>query len=294
MTYKCPWCGSEETQQYLSLKDYFLTFENFEIYECRQCKLKFTVPVPQELGHYYKSEKYLSHSDKRNGLFAKIYNIVKKKNIKNKYKYSCGDLKVGNVLDIGCGVGDYLNYCKSKGWNIAGVEPDADARKISENKLNVNILRPNDLSQIPDNSFDVVTMWHVLEHVENLHEEIRQLERIVKNGGRLVIALPNHNSFDAQFYGEFWAAYDVPRHLMHFSKECIKNIFKSTSFELKNIKGMKWDSYYISILSEKYANHHWPFFRGLKMGLTSNIKAKKNEEYSSLIYVFEKKLGDRR
>lgn len=289
MENKCPWCNSENNHQFLKLKDYFLTQEEFEIIECENCKLLFTTPfpTPDKIGSYYKSEDYLSHNDEKKGLFAKIYNSVKKINIKNKFKIAISrQLSAVSLLDIGCGVGDFLLYAKEKGCDITGIEPNDDARKIAEKKLNCKILSPEELQNIPDNSFDVVTMWHVLEHVADLKTEIHHLQRILRKDGRLIVALPNHKSYDAEYYKDKWAAYDVPRHLNHFSQTSIRNIFKETKLQLIDTKPLKWDSFYISMLSEQYMNKKNSFIKGLLTGWKSNRKAKKSGEWSSLVYIF--------
>ena len=289
MKNKCPLCNSENNHQFLKLKDYFLTQEEFEIIECENCKLLFTTPcpTPDKIGSYYKSEDYLSHNDEKKGLFAKIYNSVKKINIKNKFKIAISrQPSAVSLLDIGCGVGDFLLYAKEKGCDITGIEPNNDARKIAEKKLNCKILSPEELQNIPDNAFDVVTMWHVLEHVADLKTEIHHLQRILRKDGRLIVALPNHKSYDAEYYKEKWAAYDVPRHLNHFSQTSIRNIFKETKLQLIDTKLLKWDSFYISMLSEQYMNKKNSFIKGLLTGWKSNIKAKKSGEWSSLVYIF--------
>ena len=290
MNKKCPWCNSENNHQFLALKDYFLTQEEFKILECNECKLLFTspCPTPDKIGNYYKSEDYLSHNEEKKGLFAKIYNKVKKINIKNKFNITVNGQQStdNNLLDIGCGVGDFLLYAKEKGCNVTGIEPGEDARKIAEKKLDCKILSPEELQNIPDNSFDIITMWHVLEHVADLKTEIHHLQRILKKDGRLVLALPNYKSYDAEYYKDKWAAYDVPRHLSHFSQTSIKNIFKETTLQLVDIKPLKWDSFYISMLSEQYLNSKNSFIKGTLTGWKSNRKAKKSGEYSSLVYIF--------
>ena len=294
MNKKCPWCDSDNNHQFLKLKDYFLTQEDFEILECNDCKLLFTTPcpAPDKIGDYYKSDNYLSHNENNKGLFSYIYNKVKKINIRNKFKI-IGDVKsaMGNVpklLDIGCGVGDFLLFAKEKGWEINGVEPSVFARTMAEKKLNTKILSLNELKNIPDNSFDVVTMWHVLEHVDDLRTEMFHLQRIIKNDGKLILALPNYKSYDAEHYKDKWAAYDVPRHLNHFTKTSLNNIIKETRFQLIDIKPLRWDSYYISILSEHYLNNKRAFLNGVLNGCKSNIKARQTGEWSSLVYVLTK------
>ena len=293
MANRCPWCNSENNSKFLELKDYFLTQENFEILECNDCKLLFTTPcpAPDRIGDYYKSDDYLSHNESKKGIVPQIYNLVKKVNIKNKFNITVNGQQTtdNSILDIGCGVGDFLNYAKEKGCDITGIEPSEDARKIAEEKLGTKIFSPEELQNIPNESFDIVTMWHVLEHVADLKTEIDHLERIVKKNGRLVLALPNYKSFDAEYYKDKWAAYDVPRHLNHFSRTSIKNIFNTTAFQLIDIKPLKWDSYYISMLSEQYLKHSNVLLKAMITGCKSNCKAIKSGEYSSLVYVFTKK-----
>ena len=130
-------------------------------------------------------------------------------------------------------------------------------------------------------------MWHVLEHIDNLHNQVEQLHRLLKDNGRLVIAVPNYKSYDAKYYKDKWAAYDVPRHLNHFHKESLENIFKG-NFQLKSIHPMKWDAYYISMMSGKFVGHGNTFIRGIIRGWKSNRKARHTGEYSSLIYIFDK------
>ena len=290
MSKKCPWCNSENNHKFLELKDYFLTQEDFEILECNDCKLLFTspYPTPDKIGDYYKSEDYLSHNEEKKSLFAKIYNKVKRINIKNKFNIAVSHQPSAiSLLDIGCGVGDFLLYAKEKGCNITGIEPSEDARTIAEKKLECKILSPEELQNIPDNSFDIITMWHVLEHVADLKTEIQHLQRILKKDGKLVLALPNYKSYDAEYYKDKWAAYDVPRHLSHFSQTSIKNIFKETNLQLIDTKPLKWDSFYISMLSEQYLNSKNSFLKGVLTGWKSNRKAKKSGEYSSLVYIFK-------
>ncbi len=290
MNEKCPWCGSENLKLFLELKDYFLTEENFMILCCDECKLLFTSPVPsaEAIGNYYKSENYLSHNENRKGLLPWIYNIVKQRNVVNKFDIAVADMANGSLLDIGCGVGDFLFYAANRGWNISGIEPDLDAKSVASNKLHLKIDSPDALPTLPDDSFDVVTMWHVLEHVRDLKSEIFHLQRIVRHGGRLIIALPNYKSFDAMHYLDKWAAYDVPRHLYHFSKESVAKIFNDTVFSLTDIKPLKWDSYYVSVLSEKYCGSFVPLLKGIWYGLKSNLIASKSMQYSSLVYCFVK------
>ncbi len=289
MSTKCPFCESENTRSYLKLKDYFLSQEDFEIMECDNCKLLFTTPRPDKsvIGKYYKSEDYLSHNEHKKGLVPWIYNQVKRVNIRNKFKIACKGFTNPQILDFGCGVGDFLHYAQQNGCEIMGCDMSEEARKFSSEKLGKTTVTPEEIFALPHSTFDVITMWHVLEHIDNLKFQTEQLHRLLKDNGRLVIAVPNYKSYDAQYYKDKWAAYDVPRHLNHFHKESLQNIFAG-SFELETIHPMKWDAFYISMMSENYIGKGNSFIKGILTGWKSNCTARKTGDYSSLIYVFHK------
>ena len=291
MNNKCPWCDSDKAQINLWLKDEFLTKEDFHICECLNCGLLYTMPRPdkEHIGAYYKSEEYYSHQENTKGFIPKVYERVKKFNLKHKYRLATNGLEVGKMLDIGCGVGDFLHTAEEHKWECIGVEPSEEARAIAQKRMKSKILSSEDLENIPDGYFDVITMWHVLEHVDNLKWQVAQLQRLVKKNGRVVIALPNYKSYDGQYYKELWAAYDVPRHLNHFNSTTLTKIFKTSGLELVKIDKLKWDAYYISYMSEQYKIHSLPLIRGAYRGWISNCKARKSGEWSSLVYVFERR-----
>ena len=192
--------------------------------------------------------------------------------------------KPTKILDIGAGTGDFLATAKKAGWQTTGIEPSDKAKNISISK---GVTFAENLESVDSHSFDVITMWHVLEHVPDLENQIKTLKRLVKPNGTIIIAVPNYKSFDAKYYGEFWAAYDVPRHLWHFSKIAIEKLFANENMKLIKILPMIFDSFYVSLLSEKYKNGKMNFIKALYIGLKSNIKAKRNFEYSSHIYVIK-------
>lgn len=291
MNNKCPWCGSDKAQINLWLKDEFLSKEDFHICECLACGLLYTMPRPgkEKIGDYYKSQDYYSHQENKKGFIPRIYEKVKKVNLKHKYSVATNGLNIGKILDIGCGVGDFLKTLETHGWQGLGVEPSEDARQIAQTRIKAEIIESEALNQIPDESFDVITMWHVLEHVDNLKWQVAQLQRLIKKQGRIVIAVPNYKSYDGKFYKELWAAYDVPRHLNHFSKETIAKILSSKELKLVKTDKLKWDAFYISYMSEQYKHHSLPLIRGAYRGFVSNCKARKSGEWSSMVYVFERK-----
>ena len=292
MNNKCPWCGSDKAQINLWLRDEFLTKEDFHICECLNCGLLYTMPRPSKdkIGAYYKSEEYYSHQENTKGFIPKVYEKVKKVNLKHKYNLATNGLPVGKMLDIGCGVGDFLHTAEMHGWECTGVEPSEDAKAIAQKRMHGEIFSSEELENMPDGSFDLITMWHVLEHVDDLKWQVEQLHRLIKPNGRVVIALPNYKSYDGQYYKELWAAYDVPRHLNHFSKTTLTKIFKTNGLELIKMDKLRWDAYYISYMSEQYKLHSLPLIRGVYRGWISNCKARRSGEWSSLVYVFEEKL----
>ena len=285
---KCPICESSSLEDFLTINDHSISKENFTVKKCSNCGLKITSPRPSddELGRYYESEDYVSHSDTNKGLINSLYQRVKSITLKQKEKLIASFNGRNTLLDIGCGTGDFLLYCKNKGCDVSGLEPDVNARKKALEKGLEDISDSSKLNDLADKSFAVITMWHVLEHVSDLNKYMDQLHRILDQEGRLIIAVPNPDSPDAKKYKEHWAAYDVPRHLFHFSKHNIKDLANKHDFNLENIKPMLFDSFYVSMLSEKYKNGS--IFNAAINGLFSNLKASRDKNHSSLIYILAK------
>jgi len=272
---------------YLAVKDHSVSRETFELRLDEEFQLLKThpQPAPQDLGRYYESDDYISHTDGKRSLFEKLYHTVKQKALRDKIALvQQFQPTKGELLDIGAGTGDFLVVAKTAGWNITGIEPSTQAKKLAQSK---GVTLADDLASIPDHSKDVITMWHVLEHVPDVQAQIAELKRILKTDGVLIVAVPNYKSYDAQYYKEFWAAYDVPRHLWHFSKTAIKKLFASQQIDLVKIAPMKFDSFYVSLLSEKYKTGKMNFVAGFWRGLQSNLKATNSGEYSSHIYVLK-------
>ena len=274
-------------KQYISVKDHSVSSENFNLYRDEVLDLLITYPQPneQQLPKYYESDDYISHTDGKRSMFEKAYHFVKGIALKNKLQL-INDLQKskGKLLDIGAGTGDFLMVAKENGWQTTGIEPSDKARNIAIKK---GVFLADSLSVLDDHSFDVITMWHVLEHVPNLEYQIRELKRLLKPTGTILIAVPNFNSYDAKYYGNFWAAYDVPRHLWHFSKTAIKGLFAKENLKLEKVLPMKFDAFYVSLLSEKYKTGKMDYLKAFSIGLKSNRKAKENLEYSSHIYVLK-------
>ena len=276
-------------KHFLTVTDYSVSKETFELYYDQDLDLLITSPQPspENLGRYYESNDYISHTDSKRSLFEKAYHFVKGIALKNKLNLinNCSSIK-GNLLDIGAGTGDFLLTAKQNGWNTIGVEPSEKAKGIAIGK---GIQFSASTEELESNSFDVITMWHVLEHVPNLQEYIANLKRIIKPNGTIIIAVPNYKSYDAKYYNRFWAAYDVPRHLWHFSKNSIKRLFSDVDIELKKVKPMWFDSFYVSLLSEKYKNGKMSFVKGFFVGFISNVSGLHKKEFSSHIYILKNK-----
>jgi 2-polyprenyl-3-methyl-5-hydroxy-6-metoxy-1,4-benzoquinol methylase len=240
-------------------------------------------PSLENLGKYYESEDYISHTDNKRSLFEKLYHFIKDIALKNKLNLiNSHQPNKGRILDIGAGTGDFLSIAKKDGWQTIGVEPSTKAKSIAINK-GVSFVELT--TELENNSFDVISMWHVLEHVPDLDKQIKELKRLLKPTGTLIIAVPNFKSFDAKYYGKFWAAFDVPIHFWHFSKTAIKLLFEKEKMKLNKVLPMKFDSFYVSLLSEKYKSGKMNFIKAFYIGLFSNCKARYSFEYSSHIYI---------
>lgn len=286
----CPVCGSRSFSDYLELKDFFLTQETFNLQQCASCGFVFTNPHPDDksLPKYYDSPDYLSHHSQGFNIIRLVYQGLRKINIKNKFSLVQRLIPGGSLLDIGCGTGELLHYFQKKKWNVTGIEPFDQAREFAIMNYGLDVREEFGIRGLPQNSFDVITLWHVLEHVADLEGRIREIFGLLKSSGYVVVALPNLNSWDALHYGENWAAFDVPRHLHHFSKSTIVPLLEKYRFHFLRSFPLKMDAYFISMLSEKYKGKHNPYLRAAKNGYKSNIRAKVTGEYSSLVYVFQK------
>ncbi|MCC9062433.1 class I SAM-dependent methyltransferase [Flavobacterium piscisymbiosum] len=276
-------------KHFLTVKDHSVSKEIFELYHDETLDMLITSPQPDSdnLGKYYESEDYISHTDNKRSLFEKAYHFVKNIALKNKLNLINGEQsQKGRILDIGAGTGDFLLTAKNDGWETVGVEPSERAKNIAIQK---GISFVNEIGALQNNSFDVITMWHVLEHVPNLEFQIQELKRLLKPTGTLIVAVPNFKSYDAQHYKTFWAAYDVPIHFWHFSKKAIQSLFEKVDMKLEKVLPMKFDSFYVSLLSEKYKTGKMNYISAFFVGLKSNLKAGSTKEYSSHIYVLKNK-----
>ena len=287
----CPVCNSAHHSPFITCKDYTVSQQDFNIVICNSCSFKFTNPRPEDerLGEYYKSEDYISHSNTSKGIVSKLYHLVRNYTLKKKLALVSAHVSRGTILDYGCGTGMFLNTCKQSGWETFGMEPDSGAAKIAtEMGLNISNNIPGLKSGLGQKKLDAITLWHVLEHVTDLSKTLGFFKESLKDNGVLIIAVPNYTSYDAQYYKQYWAAYDVPRHLYHFEINSVSKLLEQYGFKLTETKPMKFDSFYVSMLSEKYKTGSVKYFGAFVRGLTSNLRAKQAKDYSSVIYVFKK------
>jgi SAM-dependent methyltransferase len=283
----CPVCKGTGFAPFLVCKDYTVSQENFSIVSCKDCSFKFTNPRPSdsEIGKYYKSEDYVSHSDTKKGLINRLYHAVRTRTLKQKLALISQYVSRGTILDYGCGTGMFLKVCADAGWKSFGFEPDEDAKKLAEGK---DLSVATSKEDLTGNKYDIISLWHVLEHVTDLDPTLQFFSKNIADVGRLIIAVPNYTSADAKHYKEFWAGYDVPRHIYHFEINTLKKLLGNYGFSLEETKPMKFDSYYVSMLSEKYKTGFMNYLTAFLNGFKSNIVAKDPSQYSSVIYIFKK------
>jgi 2-polyprenyl-3-methyl-5-hydroxy-6-metoxy-1,4-benzoquinol methylase len=287
----CPVCGKSIFSPFLKSIDFFLTREQYTIVSCDNCGMKFVNPRPdaKEIDKYYESTEYMSHDAKKKNILTLLYKLARYISIKKKYKFVRANSYGKKLLDIGCGTGEFIFYCRKKGFDVSGIEPGIKPANFARSKYLLEVYEEARLDILSLPEFDVITLWHVLEHVHLLHERMNKIVEIMKPGGTLIIAVPNSDSWDAFYYGKFWAAYDLPRHLYHFSQETMEILARMHSLKIEKIIPMKLDAFYISLLSEKYAKGKPNYFKMVINGIRSNNFAKKNgKNYSSLIFILKK------
>jgi len=282
---KCPICSSNNLKEYMQTKDFFFTQEDFTLSKCKDCNFVFTNPIPLNLGKYYETPDYLSHNTGDNGIMGSLYSKLRDINIKRKFKLVTKYSAKGNILDIGCGTGELLNFFKINNWSVTGIEPNQSARIFANSKYKIDVGEEEMLDKFTPNNFDIISMWHVLEHVPDLNNRLSQIKKLLKKDGTIFIALPNLNSPDAKKYKEYWSAIDAPRHLYHFTQQTFESLISKHNMKLVHAEPMKFDSFYVSMLSEKYKKNSLYLPSAFINGFVSNIVAAKENTYSSMIYV---------
>lgn len=290
----CPICKGTETELKFQVIDHSVTGELFTLSVCKSCNFLFTTQPPskENIGNYYKSEDYISHTDSSKGLFNSVYQIIRKYTLSSKRNIITRFLKErqsSKLLDYGCGTGAFLKEMQSNGWHVSGIEPDDQARQKASSLTKEEISGPDKIYDFEKNSFEVITLWHVLEHVHDLHETLAQLHNILTEGGLIVIAVPNHLSRDADHYNASWAAYDVPRHLYHFNPTSLQKLLGLHGLKIVKVLPMWFDSFYVSLLSEKYMKGKMRILPALVQGFCSNLNAiLRPGTCSSQIYIVNK------
>ncbi|MTI41041.1 class I SAM-dependent methyltransferase [Fulvivirga lutimaris] len=287
----CPSCGHQSYHSYIKCKDFTVTQEEFEIVMCDNCTLLFTNPRPtaKHLGRYYESEEYISHTNTATNIIGIIYKAVRSIALKSKVKLINKASTKGTLLDYGCGTGHFLTQANKAGWQITGIEPSESARANLDENIKSNVY--TDINQLKkDVKYNVITLWHVLEHISDLKHTLNLLVAKLADNGKLIVAVPNPDSYDAKVYESYWAAYDVPRHLYHFTQKSLAQLLESMSLKIDYTLPMKFDAFYVSLLSEKYKRGRSNYFNSFINGYKSNSYAKANDNnYSSLIYIISKK-----
>ena len=287
---RCPVCDSTGIQKFLTATDHTVSKEPFEIWQCAHCSLRFTQNIPEQhdIGRYYQSDEYISHTETNKGIINRLYLWVRQLTLRSKQKFieEKAGMKKGRLLDVGAGTGAFVHHMQKAGWQVTGLEPDATAIGRAQSQYGLNLRPVDSLFALPAASFDVITMWHVLEHIHDLHGYIEQLKKLLKPSGKLFIAVPNYTSRDAGQYRAYWAAYDVPRHLYHFSPAAMQALMNRHHLKIRGLQPMWFDSFYVSMLSEKYKTGSAGLIKGFFSGLRSNVRALSNRrKASSIIYV---------
>lgn len=295
----CPLCGNNQFNHHMDCIDYYASGETFKICQCKACGFLFTqdAPIESQIGRYYETPTYISHSDTHKGLINSIYHLVRKRMLHRKYKLitRLTGLSNGRLLDIGTGTGYFPNYMQQKGWTVEAIEKSAQARTFAKEHFALNVYDDTYLTRLTDKKFDVITLWHVLEHLEPINDVWKVFYKLLTDNGILIIAVPNSNSYDAKRYNEYWAAYDVPRHLWHFTPNTMQQFGAKHDFILAEQQPMPFDAFYISMLSEKYQKKHMPFLKGMYAGTIAWFQTlAQKENSSSMIYILRKKAHEKK
>lgn len=290
----CPLCGGKHLEHAITCTDHYASGEQFGLYRCQNCGFIFTqgAPVEAEIGWYYETPDYISHSDTNKGMMNRVYHQVRKYMLLRKAKLvrRTSGLSEGALLDIGTGTGYFSNAMKEQGWQVKAIEKNAGARAFAKEHFDLQVDAEDALAGYADASFDVITLWHVMEHLEHLNETWERLSALLNDRGVLIVAVPNASSYDAKKYKEWWAAYDVPRHLWHFTPSTMQQFGAKHGFKLAEQHPMPFDAFYVSMLTEKYKGSRVAFLKGMWTGLLAWFSSLTTEERSSsMIYVFRKK-----
>ena len=288
---ECPICGHKKFSRKFFCEDYFASHESFSVCYCDACRFTFTQDIPSRnaIARYYDVAEYVSHSDTKKGLINSAYHLIRKRMIRRKVKLIEEKHTGGRLLDVGCGTGYFAGAMKQKGWDVIGIEPSKTAAEFARNNFGLDVRPSEALVELSEKSIDVITLWHVLEHLPDLNESVSRFFQLLKDDGTLIIAVPNVESFDAEKYNRYWAAYDVPRHVWHFSPDTFSRLAEKHGFKITDIKPMPFDAFYVSMLTENNKKKKFAGIRGFYCGLVSYFICLFNKKKSSsLIYILNK------
>jgi 2-polyprenyl-3-methyl-5-hydroxy-6-metoxy-1,4-benzoquinol methylase len=289
----CPLCASDKTGFQIRCKDYFISKEDFSIFKCSACGFTFTQDYPEEneIARFYESDDYISHSDTTRSFSDKLYRLARNVMLRKKRRLiiSVTGLKKGAILDIGSGTGYFAGTMKKTGWLVRGIEINEKARNFSMSQFKLNILTPDKIPSLEKESFDCITLWHVLEHFHDPFNYFSEISRLLKPGAVCIVALPNCNSYDAKYYDRFWAAWDVPRHLWHFNPHSFSLFSEKAGLSLEKLRSLPLDVFYISTLSEKYKGSGLSFMKGISKAIIfAYLSVFNRQKSSSLVYIMRK------
>lgn len=298
-TVSCIVCGeSKSSKFYESVQNRLNIEESFKIAECENCGFKFLNPRPNinSIEKYYDVEKYHPHKISEESLVDKIYLKVRNINISTKKKLlNKLSPQDKTLLDIGCGTGEFLEAMRNDSWTVTGIETAKEARDMA-NRDGIKVY--DNLNNIGQ-QFNIITMWHVLEHIHDVPKLMDNLNRLLTENGYLIIAVPNIDSTDAKFYKENWIALDTPRHLYHFTPKDISALFNKHNFEVKQITNrLFFDVWYNALLSaqhlSKVENRSTSIGDLLKAGIIGKLSFlnglfNPSQKASSPIYIIQKK-----
>jgi 2-polyprenyl-3-methyl-5-hydroxy-6-metoxy-1,4-benzoquinol methylase len=289
----CPVCSSQEFSTFKKVTDWLVSKEVFTISQCDNCKFKFTAnaPVEQNIGPYYNSEEYVEHSDTKSGVIYTVYHYARNLMLRfklNKIKSMTSGKK---LLDVGSGSGYFINHMKQNGYEVTGVEISDKAVELCNSKFGIKANSPADfLAEKLDKDFDIISLWHVFEHVYTFNEYFDLFAKSLKKDGTLILALPNSNSADAQIYKDHWAAYDTPRHLWHFTPATLSRFAEARGFEVVKKYRLPLDPFFNAMVSASYKKGFKFLPISVLKGLYSLIISLFNKDKSSsLIYFLKKK-----
>jgi SAM-dependent methyltransferase len=287
----CIVCGSGQRHPHLRAPNRFNVGEVFPLVQCSQCGFVYLSPRPSQesIGSHYEDEGYHPHQAEAAGVVDRIYRISRDWNLRYKRWMVESHHRKGALLDFGCGTGEFLAEMRANGWQVTGVEPAAQARAVAEG---LGVRASADLEGC-DGPYDVITLWHVLEHVHEAAGQFRRLCELLTPGGILVMALPNIGSVDSRAYGANWVALDAPRHLFHFRPQDVRRFAVARGLTPAGGGVLPLDTPYNVLLSEQLAGQVvrgtrlFGLFRAIRVALAASIRgAIDRSRSSSPVYVF--------